>query len=149
MRRSAPFLILLLSGCLPPTSPSEDLAFSTAISSPVFKSGDPITIRITVTNHGSKTRTLMGDACQNSFSVINGANQVVAPGSRVCTAAVYARELKFNETYVFVHQWNGETTAAGSSTVTYLAPASYRLRGFVSVEGQQLTSPEAIVRITP
>lgn len=149
MRHCAPFVVLLLCGCLPPTSLSDDLAFATSVSSPVFKSGDPVTIRITVTNHGGKVRTLYGDACQNSFTVVNVANEVVAPGSRICTAAVYTKELKFNETYVFVHQWNGESVASPSGAVTYLAPASYRLRGRVSVEGQTLSSPEAIVRITP
>lgn len=149
MRRCTPLILLWLAGCLPVTSPSEDVALATSISSPVFKSGDAVTIRITATNHGSKVRTLTGTACQNSFSVVNAANQKVAPPGGVCTAEAVSIALRFNETYVYVHTWKGESIESDGVTVKYLDPATYRLRGKVVIDGQALASPEAIVRITP
>lgn len=148
MRLHATTLVAVLAACSSPTSPADDLAVATTVSPSSFRSGDQVTVLVTVTNRGKRPWAINLGACLHPFVVVNDRGEVVAPGSRICAANSSQKELQPGETYAFEHQWTGENRDPASSTITMIPAGTYTLRGHVLVGSQVLAGDAVTIHIT-
>ena len=109
--------------CTSSTDPFENIGVDLSVSAAVARPTAPVTLTVTMTNHGSKPFTF-GKACTLGFVVTTTNRTQVGPQQLLCTLAIEpARVLAPGEVYVLSRTWAGEG-ATGP-----LPPGDYFLRG--------------------
>jgi hypothetical protein len=70
------------------TDPGRGVVVTTAVSPAEFGAGQPVTVTVTVENRGSAAVDLVGEPCQDPFTVTTGAGVRLPAPSRVCDLAL-------------------------------------------------------------
>ena len=129
---------LLLAGALAAagcgesaTEPDGDLSVATAVAPTTFRPGDLVTVTVTVTNSGSRTRSVLADACEDPFTLTAADGTVLPPAPRVCTLDVKApREVAPGGSVAITRGWRGDVGSTTGSLGATPAPGTYTVRGF-------------------
>lgn len=152
MRRSfvavASFLFV---SCSDPTAPADDLVVTASVAPSVFEVGESTTVVVSVTNRGTRTRSVR-HLCAAPFVVETEERTVVGPGPIYCIAIPSPpTELAPGEEMVMTWSWHGDGLAAFTTEPdAALPPGTYLLRGSVHASGQEdpVTGPPVAVSIT-
>jgi hypothetical protein len=138
--------IVLLSSCLPVTSPTEHLRLDVDVDRTELSVGSPVSIRVRLSNAavtGARTATLHGSSdCTFGFRVRDAQGQVVAPTQRACTNDVRQWYVEPGQQIVQTFIWSG---TAGPGSVEGVPPGPYTLVGVLeSSEIRLESSPVAL-----
>lgn len=118
-----------LGACDSATDPDAGLNVALAITPDTVRIGRPAEVTVTVTNRGSREKTISPNPC-SSLVVTTPGGEVVGPGERICAAvALQAVKLAPGERFVFQTTWMGDgIRGSAGSGVAWLLPGEYRLR---------------------
>ncbi|MGH7460909.1 MAG: hypothetical protein ACREMA_07755 [Longimicrobiales bacterium] len=144
-RNTSVWLSIVLLGCQGDTTgPQDELRVTAQVSPVIIRAGESVSVAITVTNHGSRTRRIAGYHCPSVFEVSNTEGSVVSPRMQLCLAVgIPPRPLQPGEPYTFRYTWGGNSLAGS----TALAPGYYFLRGTVWSDDVLLKSPAVTIQI--
>lgn len=139
---------LALTGCNGGTDLSEILDVSLDVSAAVVSPDEPVSIRVTATNHGIRSITIQSNHCPEAFVVLDAAGEVVGPAGKICTLVPREEVLLPGEQFVFERTWaaDGNSGEFGRPPMV-LQAGEYWLRGQVSPVGGFVFSATVPVRV--
>jgi hypothetical protein len=144
--------VLAAAGCGDSsTGPEGDLTATAAVVPTTFRPGDAVTVTVTVTNAGARTRSVLADPCDDPFTVTAADGTVLPPAPRVCSLEVRVpREVAPGASVAITRDWRGDigTTSGGALGAT-IGPGTYALRGVVRVADASavVTSPPVAIQV--
>jgi hypothetical protein len=102
-----------------------------------FRSGDSVDIAVYVTNLTDADQVIDAKPCPPKFIVTSLDGEMVAPNGILCTSELQLQTVRPSEVVIFHFKWSGEATypAAAGQPKIWLRPGTYRVRGFIQVEG--------------
>ena len=126
----------LLAGCLDTTSPKDAVVVTGAASVASIRAEQPMSITLTIHNRGDEAIQLAIDECFPPYEILNGRGDVVGPGARVCTLALYAPiVVPAGGSTTYITTWAGEALSTDPSIVRpFLGPGDYTIRPRVRVD---------------
>jgi hypothetical protein len=124
-------VIAALAGCADAASPG-DLAISITTSASQIRSGDSISVNVTVTNVGDREHTIEGSGCPRLFRVYELEGDVV-PRPELCSLSSKPVRLVRGDSYTLSYRWVAENFTYTDGTVvrTPLPAGPYTFRGQV------------------
>lgn len=132
------------------TGPANGLTTTVGVAPVAFRAGDPVTITVTVTNSGARTRSVLADPCEDPFTVTAADGTVLPPAPRICTLLpLPPREVAPGGGSVSItRDWRGDVgSPSGGSLGASIAPGRYLLRGFVRTADRTTVVTSAPVSI--
>lgn len=131
------------------TGPADDLTVTAGVAPTTFRAGDSVTITVTVTNAGPRTRSIVAQPCDDPFTVTAADGTVLPAVPRICALAlVPPREVAPGGSVTITRDWRGDVgSTAGGSLGASIAPGRYTLRGFVHVSDRTAVVTSAPVSI--
>lgn len=115
--------VTLVSCSHQPLGPNAALFVTAAMSPVAFRSGERVSISVTVTNIGPESTTINTSGCPPWFLVQKG-EAVVGPNFVCTTDATPSRKLAPGESHTMTSEWRGGVTEM-------LSPGAYTLSGRV------------------
>jgi hypothetical protein len=128
----------LLAGCLDTTSPKDAVVVTGVASTASIRAEQPVSITLTIHNRGDEAIQLAIDECIPPYEILNARGEVVGPGPRVCTLALYAPTVvPPGSSTTYTTTWAGEALSGDPSvTRPFLGPGDYTIRPRVRVDAE-------------
>jgi hypothetical protein len=136
-------------GCSDSTSPN--LSITVGTSAGTIRSGDPLTVTVTVLNLGSKSYTIHANGCPVPFKIFDSEGNI-ARLDQICTTELKLAELMPGDSYTFTSTWRGQRQVLvdGSYVETPLTTGNYTIRGEItSSDRGVITGGTANVYVLP